>query len=288
MSDTDVDGAQPATVARSGGQLTTARVAAGLTVAEAARQLKLSASQVDALESGDYDRLPGPVFVRGFLRNYARLLKLDPAPLLEQVAAPTPVVVANAPERASATPIPFPGQRSFKWQPYVLVALLVAAALIAYEFYDAEPAPVAGNSVSLDLPQPKAVVESLPVAAVPAEGQPATDGTPPARGAAVVSPPVAAPTAVPVSVPQQPAPPGPNDRVVRMTFTRESWVEVRDRSGRVIFAQTNPPGSAQAISGQPPFRLVVGNAGGVRVSYNDRQVDLAPHTQVDVARLTLE
>jgi cytoskeleton protein RodZ len=288
MSDTDGESAQPATVARSDGQLTAARAAAGLTVAEVARQLKLSASQVEALESGNYDRLPGPVFVRGFLRNYARLLKLDPAPLLAEIAAPAPVMVAVAPERTPSAAIPFPGQRSFKWQPYALAVLLVAAALVAYEFYDAEPAPPAGNSVSLDLPQPKVVAESAPAAVPPAETPPVAEQTPPARTAAAPVPQVAAPAATPAAA--APALPvaAAGDRVVRMTFTRESWVEVRDRSGRVIFAQTNPPGSAQSISGQPPFRLVVGNAGGVRVNYNDRQIDLAPHTQVDVARLTLE
>ena len=57
---------------------------------------------------------------------------------------------------------------------------------------------------------------------------------------------------------------------------------------REEYLQLNPAGSAQSISGQPPFRLVVGNASGVRVLFNDRSVDLAPYTQVDVARLTLE
>jgi cytoskeleton protein RodZ len=71
-------------------------------------------------------------------------------------------------------------------------------------------------------------------------------------------------------------------------FSRESWVEIRDRQGRTIFSQLNPAGTAQAVSGQPPLRLVVGNATGVRMLYNDRTVDLAPYTQVDVARLTLE
>src|SRR5262249_50660744 len=67
-----------------------ARQAQNLSVADVARQLKLSVSQVEALESGDFQRLPGPVFVRGFVRNYARLLRLAPEPLLESVAALLP------------------------------------------------------------------------------------------------------------------------------------------------------------------------------------------------------
>jgi cytoskeleton protein RodZ len=79
-----------------------------------------------------------------------------------------------------------------------------------------------------------------------------------------------------------------DEHVIRMVFSRESWVEVRDRQGRTIFSQLNPAGTAQSVSGQPPLRLVVGNATGVRMLFNDRPVDLAPYTQVDVARLTLE
>ena len=61
-----------------GGRLAEARKAQNLTTADVARQLKLSVWQVEALEAGGYQRLPGPIFVRGFIRNYARLVKLDP------------------------------------------------------------------------------------------------------------------------------------------------------------------------------------------------------------------
>jgi cytoskeleton protein RodZ len=50
----------------------------------------------------------------------------------------------------------------------------------------------------------------------------------------------------------------------------------------------NSAGTAKAVSGQPPLSMIVGNATGVRVMHNDRPVDLAPYTQVDVARLTIE
>jgi cytoskeleton protein RodZ len=76
--------------------------------------------------------------------------------------------------------------------------------------------------------------------------------------------------------------------VVRMVFEEESWVEIRDRSGNTVFAQLSPAGSRRRASGEPPLSVVVGNAAGVQLSYNDRQIDLVPHTRVDVARLTLE
>jgi len=75
---------------------------------------------------------------------------------------------------------------------------------------------------------------------------------------------------------------------VKLKFEREAWVEIRDRNGRRIFSRLNPAGTEQAVSGQPPLTLVVGNAAGVRVTHNDQSVDLAPYIQIDVARLTLE
>src|SRR5690606_22305805 len=47
---------------------------------------------------------------------------------------------------------------------------------------------------------------------------------------------------------------------LRFRFTEPSWVEVRDRSGQIVFSQLNAAGSEQAVEGRPPFALVVGNA----------------------------
>ena len=75
---------------------------------------------------------------------------------------------------------------------------------------------------------------------------------------------------------------------LRFNFDRDAWVEVKDASGSIVFSQLSPAGSERVVRGQPPFQLVVGNAGGVKVTYNTRTVDLAPHTRTDVARVTLE
>jgi cytoskeleton protein RodZ len=81
---------------------------------------------------------------------------------------------------------------------------------------------------------------------------------------------------------------GTAPRSVRLSFDRESWVEIRDARGRLILSQLNPPGSSQVVQGEPPLSLVVGNARSVRLAYGDRDIDLAPYTRVDVARFTLD
>jgi cytoskeleton protein RodZ len=73
-----------------------------------------------------------------------------------------------------------------------------------------------------------------------------------------------------------------------MTFSRESWVEVRDRRGKVIFSQLNPEGSEQVVRGRPPLSVVVGNVSGVTLVHEGKPVDLSPYARTEVARLTLE
>jgi len=75
---------------------------------------------------------------------------------------------------------------------------------------------------------------------------------------------------------------------IELAFNRESWVEIRDAEGRVVFSQLNPPGTRREVEGVAPFSIVIGNAHGVRLRYNESDVDLLPFTRTDVARLKLE
>jgi cytoskeleton protein RodZ len=70
-----------------GAQLAREREAQGLSVADVANRLKLTPKQINALENDQFDSL-GPVFSRGFVRNYARLLQLDVQVLLDAMQAP--------------------------------------------------------------------------------------------------------------------------------------------------------------------------------------------------------
>ena len=83
---------RPAAVAAEdpGAVLRAARVAAGLTVSEAARRLKLTVRVVEGIEDNDRQRMPPAVYMRGFVRNYARLLGLDAELLLKAYAQEQP------------------------------------------------------------------------------------------------------------------------------------------------------------------------------------------------------
>ncbi|OGA20804.1 MAG: hypothetical protein A3I02_17230 [Betaproteobacteria bacterium RIFCSPLOWO2_02_FULL_67_26] len=156
-----------------------------------------------------------------------------------------------------------------------------------YEFYWNEPEartarPAVAASTSAAAPaQAASTPEAVPVSGGEAQA---------VREASVAS--VAAAPMVPaaeiVSAPEADRAPGPGERQVRLDFDDESWVEIRDRNERVIFSQLNRPGTQQFIHGLPPFSVVVGNAQGVRLTYDERPVDLSVHTKIDVARLILQ
>jgi cytoskeleton protein RodZ len=83
-------------------------------------------------------------------------------------------------------------------------------------------------------------------------------------------------------------PPTTDVRELAFVFNDKSWVEVKDATGEVIFAQNNAPGTRQVVSGKPPFDLVIGNAAHVIAQLDGKPIDLRPYTKVEVARLRVE
>jgi len=271
----------PTEEARPGRELAQAREQRGQTIAEVAQQLKLSTHQIESLEADDYSKLPGPVFVRGFVRNYARLLNLDPEPLLSRLE-PSHATLSAINAVPHSHEIPLGGGRESRW-PWLAaaLALLVTAVLLFDVLFPARP-PAPGLPVTplpvVPLPStPSAVTETPPTESIAPAASPASPGdTPPVQGNAPAAP------------AQQPAATVAGGAELRLVFERQSWVEVRDRNDRVLFSQLNPAGAVQTVQGTPPLSLIVGNAAGVRLTYKGKVVDLAPHTKTEVARLTLE
>lgn len=322
MNDAQLDQEHAPAVSRSGEQLAAARERAGLAVLDVARQLNLTSRQIAAIEAGEFQLLPGPVFVRGFIRNYARLLQIDPEPLLEIAGHEMGTAEPQVPtEPAFTVDMPMVGKRKLSWQKYAAAALVVVATAVIYTHYRdlpkdhavsvdavalappqmtvAEPAAPAAPGVAEVAPAP--VAAAAPAIAAPAKAEAAPARVEVAPTKAEAAPAKVEPVPVKAARSAEDAAKGahqasasaaaerpPGARTVGLRFESSSWVEIRDRNGRKIFSQLNAPGTQQTVVGLPPFSLIVGNAAGVRLSYDDQPVDLAPHIKVDVARLTLE
>ena len=286
----------------AGAMLAQARARCSLSLGEVANHLKLSIRQVEALETDAFDRLPSPMFIRGFARSYARLVQVDPVPVMRALDRHLPlqpaIAAVTAPVRSSATrqpppsAIPFPSADQPSRRLHSVAALLAAVVVgfLAFEWFGpvgvvGAPGQGAGDrapAVAVPLqPGVSAAEPSTAGAPVPEGMAPVPAGTLPAVPQAPVGASSSAPSDIDAAF-------GTAPRSVRLSFDRESWVEIRDARGRLIFSQLNPPGSSQVVQGEPPLSLVVGNARSVRLAYGDRDIDLVPYTRVDVARFTLD
>lgn len=264
-------------VASSVGQvLRDTREAQGITLEEVAGRLRLMQRQVEAMETDDFESLGQPVFARGFVRNYARLLGLEPEALLARME--------GAPEEKPAvSPADSPPQHAWLTSPWLILLLLGVLLLLAV--------PVAlylwlnsGTDDSPVSPVPVAQSPNVPAASVPAIPAPSANPHTPApaaapeMGAAASVEPAASAESKPATI----------NSVLHLEFGNESWAEIKDASGHMLLRQLNPAGSSVDIVGQPPFDVVIGNAAQARMSYNGRPIDLNPFIDVTVARFTLE
>lgn len=250
----------------------------GLGAEEVAGQMRLSRSQVEALEADDHAVLPGNVFVRGFIRNYAKLLHIDPDPLLESIDMPKESI-----EPPKDEGIPFPSGRNKSWVHYAIGFVLLAFSVLVYEMSREDHVAEVNPRTAKPVRKPE-----------PAKAHPLVSGAAPVSSPVTISSPVSVqasvPAAVPASVPvSMPASsPAAASGPLRLSFDAAAWVEVRDANGRIVFSRLSPAGSEQHVSGQAPFSLTIGNAQHVRVDYLGKPVDLAPYIKTQVAHLTLK
>ena len=279
-AETDVTRAKPG----PGRILAELRAERKLSITDVAQRLKYGARQIEALEAEEFDRLPGATFVRGMVRGYAKLLETDPEPILgalDQRYIPGEV---DLDLRDHGIPFAKSGKRGTRTYTVLLAIVLIVLAGVLYEWHTGAP-PWARLGSSTPAPAQKQVrPEPAPVPAPPRE-EPKLQVAPPVA-ASDPEPAVAAPVPAPQQAPTPEASAGGEGRL-RLEFSGQSWVEIRDKDGKMLMSQLNPVGSRRVVSGRTPLSLVIGNAANVRLTYNDKPVDLKPYIQIEVARLTL-
>lgn len=280
MSELDSPGgaAEPeVTVSGFGRRLAAEREKRGLSIDDIAARLRLHPKQVQAIENEALPPLPAP-FLRGFVRNYAKELRLDPNPLVAELNARLGPQ-AGEPERrtpvGTGPGIASPSEHGSRRAVLIgVVAVLVGLAVLGTlaTRSDDRRADAAADAAK----------RATPAAPPPAAALPATD----APKAETAQPPQAE-QAPPPPAAVVPAAPPPADGV-RLSFREQAWVEVTQSDGRVLLSQLNEPGTEQRIDAKGPLRVVVGNASAVSLDYKGKPVDLKSATNADnVARLTL-
>ena len=249
--------APPSAPETIGSLLREARLARGLTIVDVTHAIKFGARQIEALERDDFDKLPGNTFVRGLIRSYGKFLRLDEAQLMALLSRQLAPVESEVQVPAdTGTTIALSSEKR-SVLPWLALAVAISAGAIALASYFEWP-----SSDKAKLGQ----ANKLKAPSVRVEQAAVSDQVLPPAG--VVPP--------------------PDGKQLIFIFDDKAWVEVKDATQKVIFAQNNLPGTRQLVTGKPPFELVIGNASAVQLQYEDKMIDLNPHTKVDVARLTIE
>ncbi|HKB72197.1 MAG TPA: RodZ domain-containing protein [Thermoanaerobaculia bacterium] len=224
---------------------------------------KISARHLQALERGDFGKLPAPVFTRGFIRAYAAFLGLDPEEMVNAYLSEVGASGARSHAGSAA------GSASRKPSVRAVVLGVVAAAvavLIAAGVwrYVRRPRPEEPKALSLPPVALSPHIRQVPPSTGASPAPPAADA-PSSTSAPVSAAPVSA-TVVPAAAG---APPVAEPLTLALSTREECWMEIF-ADDRLLFSGTLRGGEARTFEARRSFRLTAGNAGAVRVTVNGR------------------
>lgn len=302
-----------------GRRLRETRQARGLAISRIASELHLNPSAITSLENDRYDELPGPVFVAGYMRNYARLLNMDPEPLLDALRAANPEAEPTTRPRAPRRPkeqvssghlavrivslaifAVIAGLAFVWWQnqrpsePLVEEATEEVVTTTAQDETEAMQAQPEQISIAPPSPQPESLpaIESSPTTeSIPAPEQPPAD-TLLTEESEEPTAPIAEeqrPPAQPVASEEDPTAgdAAPGGEII-IEFSGPCWVDIRDSERNYKLFGEMSKGDRQVLDGKPPYSIIIGNASAVQITVAGKPFDLNAIARGNVARFTLD
>ena len=249
-----------------GALLKTKRTEKNIAIGEVAERLKFSAKQIESLESGDYKGLPEPIFVKGFIKTYARFLGLDAdqiTALLNEAFPSQVTAVASALITESQNGLNFQDQKkskSFpKWLPLLVVAAAVVGAVYLWQSKSSEQTRQQEKSTLEvgDVAQPQLATDNVQV--VPMNASAASASTP-----VNASAPMAASAAV-------------ASGGIQIKVRYRSNLIVTDADGTPLHSGIVASNSSHEFKGKAPYQVRIGYATGSEISFNGQPVDLKNH-----------
>lgn len=285
--------------ASAGALLRKARQSAGMDIAVLASALKVPVNKLQALENDDFTVLPDAVFARALASSVCRTLKVDPAPVLGQLPqGQAPRLVGDKDglnakfkdPQDKAPPLRLPA--ASRGVSLTVLVLLAAAAAVYFlpsgmlEFDLARaPAPAPAQAVVEASQENGSVSEAVPGAESAVSAQSPASDVPAAAPTAAV--PAAAVPMVAASVASA-AGTVVASALLEFRATAESWVQVRDAAGAVVFERTLKAGESAQAPGKPPLSVVVGKVNATEVMVRGAPFDLSTVARENVARFEVK
>lgn len=250
-----------------GQRLRAAREAAGLSVQDVATRLRMPVRVVESLEAEDWSRLGAPVFIRGQLRSYGRLLGLA-TDTVHMASGVDPIRPVELTPRTYVPRMRIIAEQSARRLVYAVVT--AAIALPVWLATQPHLSPQDTVSGSLDVP--------VGLSGDPVLGQAPRGPTPLVASIAPVA--------------QRPALPAPAIREVaaaalELRLADDSWVELVAADGSIIEQTLMPAGTVRSFAAGEVGSIVLGNAGAVEVRRNGVEQDISRYLRANVARFTV-
>ena len=241
----------------------------GLTIELASRQSRIKRSVLVAIETGETGEIPS-VYLRGYIKNYARFLVVDSADLEDKIvhvkgAEPgvhTVFTVKNT--RGNA-------EKWLKASSYLAASALIAT--LAWQFTHEAVRFSQGDS------QPASTHLNASIASVETLGDRSElAGNSAAEQAwAAIS-----------GVPETELAAASRVHNLSISTSADTWVEISDANGEQLELDLIRAGSSRQYNGQAPFDVMIGRASAVVLDLDGSAVDLGPYTRGNVARMTLQ
>ena len=262
----------------AGQRLRQAREQRGLSVQQVALQLNLKAELVTKLEQ---DQLEGTLetFARGYVRAYARLLKLPEAELMAAVGqqSGSNSSKANPMRTFSNRTAKQATENRFMWLTYAIVALLLLLLFVWWwqsELTTSPTSAVLGSEITPEIISDQQAEESELVLAEPTAEQ----------LAAMLQ---QLNDSAQASVATEPEPIAPQLDQLEMRFSANCWVDVIDAEGNRVAYGTKQAGYIMQLSGTAPFVVTLGNPSVVQINFNQQAVDMSALPGGRVAKFSI-
>lgn len=286
-----------------------ARIAKGMSVDDVSRQLRLSVQQIEAIEKENFEKLPGRTFLRGFIRNYASLVQLDSTPLLQMLPESVPVISTYERTPLTNKQISFSSNRESSGNNRLIIIIILFAVILGAYFtsenigwnktsdsnaMNNEAKKVAEKaSVEIQLPISSPIktatntqTNKAPEPSIQISTEKNSNAESGIKAETLI---VAAENKSVMQDTEKPAVASSDLGNLYFKFTADSWVKVVDGKGVPLFEQLKKGGSEQMIVGKRPLSIVLGNASGVNLTYNDQEINIPSYKKQDgTARFTLK
>jgi len=305
MSDAQADDIVLATSSPSiGARLQQAREAKKYSVAEVAAQLRLTKEIVNYMETQQWDKLHGRTYARGYFASYVKFLGL---PFDEMLAVFNDEYRTNEPGLNLFQHGHGQQERQFPWFMLALIGIVMVVIWLAFQQWQQTQALQQADlsdveSVETDDTFSPSIVEPLDAiqpsneAMATAAEQTAEELGIAANNLDEITATEAVTTAPDVvdndsqaTMTEKPATeplPG-EESTLQLSFSGECWVEVTNADSQVLVSKVMRADQSILLKSDQPLSILLGRAKAASVTYNNQSVDLSPHMQGDVARLTL-